>query len=79
MPPSFLFLFLHQKSFHFFPSFFLKQLQEIQDFFLMGIEDKQRQWQQKSSLLEAIGSFVHLEKNNQVSEKRAKTASGILI
>lgn len=45
----------------------------------MGIEDKQRQWQQKSSLLEAIGSFVHLEKNNQVSEKRAKTASGILI
>lgn len=45
----------------------------------MGIEDKQRQWQQKPSLLEAIGSFVHLEKNNQVSEKRAKTASGILI
>lgn len=40
----------------------------------MGIEDKQRQWQQKWSLLEAIGSFVHLEKSNQGSEKKSKAS-----
>lgn len=41
----------------------------------MGIEDKQRQWLQKWSLLEAIGSFVRLEKKQSTItflEKKSK-------
>lgn len=82
---SFLVFASEKLSLFFFFSFPpLKQLHEIQDqFFLMGIEGQQRQWLQKWSLLEAIGSFVRLEKNNPVpgkkKKKRAKPARGILI
>lgn len=74
---SFLVFASEKLSLFFFFSFPpLKQLHEIQDqFFLMGIEGQQRQWLQKWSLLEAIGSFVRLEKNNPVPGKKKKEQS----
>lgn len=86
-PLFFSFLVFASEKLSLFFFFFLSPLKtaawDSRPVFLMGIEGQQRQWLQKWSLLEAIGSFVRLEKNNPVpgkkKKKRAKPARGILI
>lgn len=85
-PLFFSFLVFASEKLSLFFFFFLSPLKtaawDSRPVFLMGIEGQQRRWLQKWSLLEAIGSFVRLEKNNPVpgkKKKRAKPARGILI
>lgn len=75
-PLFFSFLVFASEKLSLFFFFFLSPLKtaawDSRPVFLMGIEGQQRRWLQKWSLLEAIGSFVRLEKNNPVPGKKKK-------